>query len=102
MDSNLLILKRIVENHKNNLEQKKGFIENEKTAIAIVGIDDKHTGKKPAVIECWSVPDLYEKLRNYLPRGGMPPYDTVLSWVKEHGFVQLIKRDINGQITYKA
>jgi hypothetical protein len=101
MDNSLLILKRIVESHKNNLKQKKVFDENKKCAIAIVGIKDKHTGRKPELIECFSVPDLYEKLRNYLPRGGIPPYDMVLSWVKEHGFVQLIK-EINGQIRYRA
>lgn len=101
MNNSILILKRIVDSHKNNLEQKKGFDENSKTAIAIVGITDKHTGKKPAVIECWSVPDLYEKLRHYL-RGRIPPYDMVLGWVQAHGYVQLIKEDINGQIRYRA
>lgn len=101
MDNGLLILKRIVDSYKNNLEQKKGFIENEKTAIAIVGLRDKHTGNKPSVIECYSVPDLYEKLRHYL-RGRIPPYDTVLGWVQAHGYVQLIKEDINGQIRYRA
>lgn len=102
MDNGLLILKRIVDAHKKAKKQKLPFHENQKCAIAISAIDDKHKGIKPSIIECYSVPDLYEKLRNYLSRGAMPPYDMVLDWVKEHGYVKLIKEDRNGQIRYRA
>jgi len=102
MDS-LLILKRIVKRYKNNLASKKTFDENQKCAIAIVGIKDKHTGRKPELIECFSVPDMYSKLRFVLPRGGMPPYDYVMRNVRDNnGFFQLIKHDINGSAFYRA
>ena len=100
MDNGLLILKRIVNARKKAKEQKLPFHENQKCAIAISGIKDKHEGIKPSIIECFSVPDLYAKLRFILD--GMPPYEMVLDWVKEHGYVQVIKTEINGQIRYRA
>lgn len=91
MGRGLLILKRIVARKK----QKKQFNENEKCLISISGIRDKHLGIKPEYIECFSVPDLYAKLRFVLPKNGMPPYNYVLRCVKDNGFFQLIKHDVS-------
>lgn len=104
MYSSLLILKRIVDrNNTPVVSSKKVFDENQKCFIAIVGIDDKHTGRKPELIECFSVPDMYAKLRFMLPRNGMPPYNYVMGCVRDNnGYFQLIKRDINGSTFYRA
>ena len=73
-----------------------------KTGILIKGIRDKHTGKKPEVIECKSVYELRKKLRDYLPAGRIPPYKLCLSWVKESGYVSLIKEEVKGKTTYRV
>lgn len=101
MENGLLILKRIVEANR-EVKPILNFAENKKCYILISNIDDKHKGIKPSMIECLSVPDLYAKLRFVLSRGEMPPYDMVLGWVKEHGYVKLIKEDRNGKIRYRA
>lgn len=93
--NNLLVLKRLVDRYNTpKMVKNKNFNENQKCAIAISGILDKHKGIKPSIIECFSVPDLYAKLRFVLPKNGMPPYQYVLDCIKDNGFFQLIKHDV--------
>ncbi len=71
---------------------KAKFPKGIKTGIVIVGINDRHTGKKPEIIECKSAYELHKKLGDYLPKNTMPSYDWCLGIVKDNGYVQLIKK----------
>ncbi len=61
------------------------------TAIAIYGITDKHTGKKPQIIKFNDVPDLYKGLQKYLPKKAIPTYEWVLKKIISEGYLQLMK-----------
>ncbi len=60
--------------------------------ILIREITDRHYRNKPEVVKCRSVRFLRNELRKYLPLGALPSYHLCLIWVKEKGFVELIKR----------
>lgn len=80
---------------------KNKFPKGIKTGILIKGITDRHTNKKPEVIECKSAYELHNKLKAYLPHRGMPSYDWCLNTVKENKYVQLIKKESAKGITYQ-
>ena len=82
-------------------QQNKKFPTGIKTAIAMMGIRDKHIGKKPEYIMCNSVRQLAKKLRDYLPAGRIMPYNRLLELVKENGVVDLLKENYNNKITYR-
>jgi len=80
---------------------KKKFPKGIKTGIVIRGITDRHTGKKPKVIECKSAYELHDKLKQYLPKNAMPSYDWCLNIVKDNGYVQLIKKEFGKGFIYQ-
>lgn len=72
------------------------------TAIAIYGITDRQTGKKPEIIKFKNAPDLYKGLGKYLQKGAMPTYEEVLEKIKADHYVKILKLDQGGKkFTYK-
>ena len=74
----------------------KSFPEGIKTGIAVIGINDKHTGALPEIVPCKSVRKLRAKLNSYLSQGAAPSYSQCLLMVKARGFITLIKKEGGG------